>query len=263
MKIIIILSLLIYSISYGASNGEDPVLREAYKTLKKDYNFYPESKYSVNSSEQAKKPFINKIDDTHSNKNVMFTLGVGSFKPNHIVTKRHNNSYNYDNKKLSNYYDMNINYILTSYLGYGTAALGLGYFQGELDRNMSTGGYKNPDPVKLHSFIFGLGGSYFLKIRSFPYVLPSVGLGQKYFYQMQSTSTHNDDTTASSFGNEANVGLHIPVLSWMKSINNTLDRSFGINEMFLSLEYKRLFNSKKDDMDLNGNIFLLGLRTIL
>jgi hypothetical protein len=204
--------------------------------------------------------------DKNTKKNQTTSLRLGYIEPPQIESTTDASTFTFADM----YGDSPVPYLILDYEWQPFASfrkmgfvLGMGLFTSSAD-----GFYKNDEVQKVYgnakeSFTFiGLpisaGGLFRFEFAHRQWVVPFVNAGLSYFILGEIRDDGKKTHVVGTPGGYGGGGLMFNITAWDRDVSFTMDREYGINNMWLTAEYKYV-KSFNEDLDISSSVINIGI----
>ncbi len=204
--------------------------------------------------------------DKNTKKNQTTSLRLGYIEPPQIESTTNASTFTFADM----YGDNPVPYLILDYEWQPFASfrkmgfvLGMGLFTSSAD-----GFYKNDQVQEIYgnakeNFTFiGLpisaGGLFRFEFTHRQWVVPFVNAGLSYFVLAEIRDDGKKTHAVGTPGGYGGGGIMLNITAWDKDISFTMDREYGINNMWLTAEYKYV-KSFNDDLDISSSVVNIGI----
>lgn len=200
-----------------------------------------------------------------SSKNQSTSIRVGSITPPNITMETGGNTYTFADI----YSEDNLPYLILDYewqpfrsFGKLGVVMGVGFFTASGNGRFANPAIENGDAAKENFTFIGLpisaGGIYRLEFSDRQWLAPFVVGGMSYYVLGEIRDDGKAPKIVGTPAGYAGGGVLFNITRWSKEIDFTMDREYGINNMWLSAEF-RTVQSLNEDLDVSADVFNIGI----
>lgn len=200
-----------------------------------------------------------------SQKNQSTSVRIGTITPPSISTELGGNTYVF-----SDFYDVgDLPYLMLDYewqpfrsFGKLGVVVGLGFFMATGNGRFIDPSIEGGAPAKEEFTFIGLpisaGGIYRFEFSDRQWLAPFISAGMSYYVLAELRDDNKSPKFVGTPAAYGGGGILFNITTWSKEIAFTMDREYGISNMWLALEY-RTVQSLNKDLDVSSDIFNLGI----